>query len=280
MIVMIAHLSGMKLALGVDHLIYGWVFFGLVMLLLFWIGAFWREDLPQAKGGKAVVMPVNVVLIPVWRIALAALAAVGVAAVWPGYAVYLNGHVALPAPIKLEVPAANGWHADPGPLSDWQPDYAGSAASLMQTYRKGSKVVSLYIGYYQHQREGAQLVTSTNVIVRQGHPVWGNVGESRHAVTANSQQLQIIQTKLRAPTQRLLVWNWNRIGDTATTSAHFAKLLQAKARLLGQRDDAAVIILSSPYEGDMESAASMLQEFIGDMLPSIETGLKQAAGGT
>ncbi len=44
MIVMIAHLSDMKLALGVDHYIYGWVFFGIVMLLLFWIGSFWRED--------------------------------------------------------------------------------------------------------------------------------------------------------------------------------------------------------------------------------------------
>ena len=43
MIVMIAHLSDMKLALGVDHYIYGWVFFGIVMLLLFWIGSFWRE---------------------------------------------------------------------------------------------------------------------------------------------------------------------------------------------------------------------------------------------
>ena len=28
MIVMIGHLSGNKLAVGVDHLIYGWVFFG------------------------------------------------------------------------------------------------------------------------------------------------------------------------------------------------------------------------------------------------------------
>ncbi len=43
MIVMIAHLSDMKLALGVDHLIYGWVFFGLVMLLLFWVGSYWRD---------------------------------------------------------------------------------------------------------------------------------------------------------------------------------------------------------------------------------------------
>ena len=149
----------------------------------------------------------------------------------------------------------------------------------MQTYRKGSKVVSLYLGYYLHQQEGTQLVTSTNVIVQQKHPVWNNVGESKRAVTVSSQPLQIVQTKLRSPTQRLLVWNWNRIGDTFTVNAHFAKLLEAKARLLGQRDDAAAIILSAPYEGDMESAAAVLQEFIGDMLPALETSLKQAAVG-
>ncbi|GAO34857.1 hypothetical protein SCT_0237 [Sulfuricella sp. T08] len=280
MIVMIAHLSDMKLALGVDHYIYGWVFFGLVMLLLFWVGAFWREDLPQAKDDKPAATPTNSAPLPVRRIALATLAAVGIAAVWPGYTAYLKSHVPLPVPIKLEVPATNGWRADPAPLSDWQPDYKGSDASLTQTYRKGPKAVSLYIGYYLHQHEGAELVTSTNVIVRQKHPVWNNVGESKRAVTVGSQPLLIVQTKLRSPTLRLLVWNWNHIGDTYTVNAYFAKLLEAKARLLGQPDDAAAIILSSPYDGDMESAAAVLQEFIGDMLPSIETNLKQAAGGS
>ena len=43
MIVMLAHLTNNKLAVGVDHIIYGWVFFGLVMLLLFWVGSFWQE---------------------------------------------------------------------------------------------------------------------------------------------------------------------------------------------------------------------------------------------
>ena len=44
LIVMTGHLSDMSLAVGVDHLVYGWVFFGFVTLLLFWIGSFWRED--------------------------------------------------------------------------------------------------------------------------------------------------------------------------------------------------------------------------------------------
>ena len=278
MIVMIAHLSDMKLALGVDHYIYGWVFFGLVMMLLFWIGSFWREDLPQAEGDQPAATPTNTTPLPLRRIARATLAAVCIAAVWPGYAAYLKSQIPPPTPIKLEAPAAvNGWQADPAPLSDWRPNYAGHDASLMQTYRKGNKVVSLYLGYYHHQHEGAELITTGNVMVRQKHPIWSNVGESGRSATVNGKPLQIVQTKLKSPTLRLLVWNWNRIGDTYMVNAYLAKLLEAKARLLGQNDNAAAIILASPYSDRLESAAGVLQEFIGDMQPAIETSLKQAA---
>ena len=50
MIVMIGHFSGMTLAVGFDHLIYGWVFFGLVMFLMFWVGSFWRESFDDANS--------------------------------------------------------------------------------------------------------------------------------------------------------------------------------------------------------------------------------------
>ena len=53
-IVMLGHLSDMKVATGVDHLLYGWVFFGIVMFILFWLGSFWREDATVAPGSPAV----------------------------------------------------------------------------------------------------------------------------------------------------------------------------------------------------------------------------------
>jgi len=278
MIVMIAHLSDMKLALGVDHLIYGWVFFGVVMLLLFWAGSFWREDFPAEENVHPSAPPVATAPIPRQRLVLATLAVLGVAAVWPAYALYLKNHVTPPSHIELAAPAAtNGWLADPAPLSNWTPEYRGSDASLMQTYRKGNKAVSLYLGYYRHQREGAELITSTNVLVRQKHPVWNKVGETGRSIAVGGHPLQIVQSKLRSPVQRLLVWNWDRVGDTYTVNAHLAKLLEAKTRLLGQRDDAAAIILSTPYEDKPDGATATLQEFIDDMLPAIETGLKRAA---
>ena len=57
MIVMIGHLSAMKLATGVDHIIYGWLFFGLVMLLLFYIGSFWRDEEVSLSSGQVVDEP-------------------------------------------------------------------------------------------------------------------------------------------------------------------------------------------------------------------------------
>ena len=277
MIVMIAHLSNMKLALGIDHLIYGWLFFGLVMAILFWIGTFWREDLPANNGNKPVAITFNAAEVPIRRIALATLATVGVAAIWPGYAVYLSSQVPPPGSIKLEAPAAiNGWHAEPAPLSSWVPEYKSSDASLMQTYRKGDKVVSLYLGYYRHQREGAELITSTNVLVRTKHPVWNKVSENRHTVKLDGNSVQIMQTRLRSPTLRLLVWNWFYLGNTYTVNSYFAKLLEAKTRLLGQQDDAAVIILSTSYDDKTDSATQTLREFIDDMLPAIKSSLNRA----
>ena len=49
-IVMLGHFSGMKIATGVDHLIYGWVWFGIVMFFLFWAGGFFRDDEPAPVG--------------------------------------------------------------------------------------------------------------------------------------------------------------------------------------------------------------------------------------
>ncbi len=43
-IVMLGHLSDNRIAAGVDHLIYGWIFFGIVIMVMFAVGAIWRED--------------------------------------------------------------------------------------------------------------------------------------------------------------------------------------------------------------------------------------------
>ncbi|HEY7788386.1 MAG TPA: exosortase A, partial [Casimicrobiaceae bacterium] len=84
MIVMLGHLSNNRIATGVDHIIYGWLFFGIVMLVMFLIGARWQErtpalDLPTRRIPRATT---NAAATPVhvWGAAIAVMA---VAVVWP-----------------------------------------------------------------------------------------------------------------------------------------------------------------------------------------------------
>ncbi len=89
LIVMIAHLSSNRLAHGVDHFIYGWVFFGLVMLLLFWIGSFWRDPDTDPRAGSGVA-PARARAPRRHGLAGYAVAAVAIVGVWPAYAAYLD----------------------------------------------------------------------------------------------------------------------------------------------------------------------------------------------
>jgi exosortase A len=273
LIVMIAHLSDMKLALGIDHLIYGWVFFGLVMLLLFWIGSFWRDPLPEARHKGAAASGAGETSAP--RMAGVAAAVLALAAAGPLYAAYLDrpsGHVPL-----LQTPAgAAGWTAAPARLTDWRPHYGGAAASLFEVYRKGDRGVALYLGYYRDQRQGAELVNSQNVMVVQKHPVWANVGEAARNEELGRGAMRLRQTQLRSAGQRLLVWDWYRISGRDLASPYLAKLYLAGDKLLGRGDDAAALIIAVPYDGGVEAAQETLREFARDMLPSIGAALAAA----
>jgi exosortase len=53
LIVLLGHLSGNKLAVGADHLIYGWVFFGVVVGLMYAVGTLWAEPEGPIKASAS-----------------------------------------------------------------------------------------------------------------------------------------------------------------------------------------------------------------------------------
>jgi exosortase A len=278
MIVMIAHLSNMTLALGVDHLIYGWVFFGAVMLLLFWVGSYWRDPEPAAGIGKsAVPLPAARASFP--HMALAALVAIAVSAVWPVYAGYLDREDVAPSPVVLAPPApASGWTIEPAMATNWYPRYKAPTASVLRSYRKGDRVVVVYLGYYRHQTPNVKLVTSVNVMIHQEDPVWSPVGESRRREDLGNGPHDVRQTLLRSNPQRLLIWDWFRVAGQDLSNPLVAKLLLARDKLLGRGDDGAAIIVAVPYVEQVQPAEETMRLFLRDMLPSIESSLAGTRG--
>lgn len=53
LMVMIAHFSNLEYATGFDHLVYGWVLFGVVMLVLFAVGSRFAELIPNREQARS-----------------------------------------------------------------------------------------------------------------------------------------------------------------------------------------------------------------------------------
>lgn len=275
MIVMLGHLSNNRIATGVDHLIYGWIFFGIVMLVMFWIGARWREEsLPQPAGIR--ILPAGGMrgvgsTASFWIVSLA-IAVVTVA--WPvvesGTAQDARaGSVSL---VPIEVP---GWtsSANAVPL---EPEYREPSGLLRETLRRGDAVVTLYVAYYRAQDVRRKLVSSENVLVRSEDPIWHRTSSaSRNAVIGDAEHA-ITQTQLQGPgEQRLLAWQWYWIDGTITSNAAVAKALTAWSRLRGHGDDSAAIIVYTS-ETDPQRAAETLQSFTRDAWRGLAAALHRA----
>ncbi len=276
MIVMLGHLSGNKLAVGVDHLIYGWVFFGVVILLMFMIGARWAEH-PDAdecvatvpadgsvrhRGGQAwlaaVAVAIVTVLPPVWH-----------AVIERGEA-SRSGSVATMA---LPVPA--DWQAVDTRAIHWRPAFANAAAELQAEFVQGERRVGVYVGYYRNQSYEHKLVSSGNVLVKSNDRDWVRVASGNRAVSAGGAPPDVRTAELRgAGEQRLAVWQWYWINGHLTTSDHLAKVYQSLARLRGQGDDSAVVILYAPM-GFPEGGDGALDAFAKSAGTTIETMLEK-----
>lgn len=276
MIVMIGHLSGMQYAVGIDHVVYGWLFFGVVMLILFWIGSYWREDLDPRQEAPRSVPLVTRDHPRLAAIMGATIAAAGLVAVWPVAATRLEAAGANGPPVLQAPPSAVDWQPVAGRLADWTPRFLSPSALVNQGYGKEATRAGLYIGYYRNQRPGAQLITSHNTLVPSDDRVWRIIGETRRTLVFNQEDLSLTEAKLRGRSTSLLVWRWYWVDGQYIVNPYWAKLLQAKSRLLGRGDDGAVVIVYAPYDDRPQAAEPTLKDFVGAMLPAITRSLEYA----
>jgi EpsI family protein len=145
-------------------------------------------------------------------------------------------------------------------------------------YRDGEGgAVGLYVGVYRTQRQGAELLSSQNQMVRQKHPMWRDSEQTTRTIRYRDREMEVRQHRLASNTgTRLLVWTWYRIGQRYTADPYFGKLLEALSVLFGQRRDASLIAIAAPHGEREEFATERLQVFMEDMLPVIDDAIEQA----
>jgi exosortase A len=275
LIVMIGHLSDMKLAVGVDHLIYGWVFFGIVVTIMFVIGSFWRDP-PREDRAPRDHSARRGDSMPRWRTLGAVLVLSGL---WPALGWALADERAAVLPVTLVAPLpVSGWTlgAEPEPWN-WRPRIRGTDGSLYAFYRKSDVPVGLYLGIYRTQRQGSELVSSSNVMVPPTPGEWSDSSIRLRTVKIANRELRVEQHRLMSRSgQRLLVWSFFRVGNRYTAEPYVAKVIEAMTRLRGSRGEAALLAVAAPYEERLEYAETVLLDFIDSMLDQIDGEINQA----
>lgn len=270
LIVLVGHVSDNRIATGIDHLIYGWVFFGVIILILFAVGARWREDpaAPPAQPPTGRVNPsgVHAALVAVVALALAA---------WPvARSALATQGVDVRAPSPLQLPASTALAAAEA-FTAWTPVVVGPTAQHVEYVRSG-RAAGLRLALYRNQRQGAELVASGNRLVSDADPGWHVMSERTGRVVVGATEIEYRESLVRAD-RLLAVREWYQLRDRTTISATLAKFSLAADRLFMRDDTSAWVVAFTPVEAGLDDGRATLDAVMQDRAPAVAAALKEWA---
>lgn len=276
-IIYLGYISDNKIAQGVDHILYGWVFFALVMILFILICRAFADrpidepmiDIAPIIAGQATsisaVMP--------WIVAVAAAIGIMVLAVYDGHRSDARPPTLTQAMIGNIGP--KGW--TPNLAQDrvhWTPVYENADGEKLQSYiDKAGHQVTVYVGLFLAQDERRALIRYGNgaFVFREEGDSWGwskSLPPPSLATAPAPWSYIIYKDQVTRD-----VWQWYYVDGKLYGSPTTAKLAAAWARLAGQRTEVATVILSAERVSSEQSREADLAAFaqaVGPLAPALQ----------
>ena len=157
-----AQIVGVEKAAGFDHIVYGWIFFALVLTLV--IAGAWRffdrpvhEPMVDAESiGRSR---------PLARLeqagrakARTVLAAIGIVVLGFNVWAFAADRLEAPMPRQIDLPRVPGWtRVNYAPQLHWEPRAEGAEHKLLGSYRDGlGRKVDVFVALYAAQGEGRE----------------------------------------------------------------------------------------------------------------------------
>ena len=295
-IVMLGHLSNNEIATGVDHLVYGWIFFGIVILGLFFIGARWADaddGVVRAERAAQHALQYPQIAKASWLSA----ATVGLTlavALLPVLSLQRGPSTMPQPPLTLTLPDKLGsWQVVPGESTPmvWSPNFAKPTLYRTAVYQTAAipgpaePGVAVHVSYYRGQGAQSRLVTSSNTFIDSTKARWHLVSQGQAisqsgngVVTWRRAKLLGLQEGGPMGRDHLTIWQLYWIGGDEASGDIHAKLLQANLAERGQPDDAAAIHLVSRLPDDA-AAQRQLAAFASENFNAISALLACSRSG-
>lgn len=258
-----------------DHLMLGWYLFGGIVFVLLFIDNRLAHVFPalhnkapvviaqqpeQTSCGKGVLH-----FVIMWLLATAIILAA------PVVINHFNKPVSANAANKIILPEVIGdWRWNESLSDSWQPVYHG-AKTIKQIFENNGKQITLYIGYYEQQMQGKELIFDLNFIANRD--VWQyQYGRDQLIYTGD---LAVKEQLLKnSKSERKLVWYQYHVAGEYTANRYIAKLLQISGLLTGKRESYVMAAAISADKNNIELAREGLADFYNEIQLILNNGDK------
>lgn len=244
MIVMIGHLSNMKLAVGVDHILYGAVFFAFIIFFMFYVGSFWKDKIESKTPRTKTTSLTPNIYYSKKKIAHNLLIVTLTLSIFNISSQWLKSHYKADKNIAHWIPVTSGSHWNKINIQNWNwyPKFSGSVTDALTFYNNGKETIGVYQANFGNEKQGSELISSSNTLLYTNmknkinyRKMWHILDE--YTITNNiannnlPSSMHISILKHNYLDDSIAVLKWYQLGNNTTTNKYKAKLMQLLKRL-------------------------------------------------
>lgn len=260
LIIVLTQVTDRELNIADDHLLYGWGFFAVIMLVMMWIGLKFEDQTKtdyvseRRSDGHATgfaTLPVATALV-----VLIAATPIGLRA------------AIIPSPEDaqqtINLPAQVGGWTIASPPANWSPTTVLDVPTASSGYTSNGRTVDVFVAYFPFQAEGVEPTAPEN---RPGDPaVWTQILSGRQAMASADGDMTVDTFTLRGPFGYRYGVSFSVSGDCTTTSRLISRLCGAPGKYgLGNPTGAYVVV---SVQGQEDAATQgIISDFLSDMKP-------------
>ncbi len=265
-IIVLAHLQGSAAAVEADHVLYGWFFFTLVIIILIAIGMTFAQKIDRRipVGSTRWSKPAAS------RFAIAIPAALLLALTGPAYAARLNAlYPPSPLPVAHAPLVAAPWKGVSDAVAGWHPEVRGADREFLDGFEEpGSGVVIRYLALYRLRAGGDGLTTTESRLA--DDKLWHITGYGRSEAVLGGKPTPVATAEIVSGQRRRLVWSFYIVDSRFAAGLFETKLLRARAVLLEREPVGAFVAISASMDDPKDPAEQQLAHFLAASQPFTE----------
>ncbi|RJG49461.1 exosortase A [Motilimonas pumila] len=254
-IIMIYYHVDTRIAGEMDHIIYGWVFFGVLIFSLFAVGRWFadpleltaadldKEDIPQASTNQQGYS--------CWPVCISALMLLAIPV-----STWLNQQrMPTPQQIHFSVAPQQSWQGPLAPSFNWQAKFVNADLIWHQGFEHHGQRLELYIAWYQSEASGKELITFNNRLYNPEH--WRLLESQHQQLPLAVGVIPVLRSVVTRHTQELQLFSWYQVAQKSSTGTLKTKLNQLLAAPLGPSFGAAIVV-AAPLSLSEEDISAFL----------------------